>query len=90
MPASEAELCIAEAQSGYHLPKEIRRVLTLTNRPEGFVGESYIASFNANDLIQSWRDAQHSRLDWSPSPASVEVNSWVSILEWNSQKRPSF
>jgi hypothetical protein len=57
-PATEAGLRPIEEQIGYRLPEELRRVLTLASRPEGFVGESYIAFFNTDDLIRNWRDAQ--------------------------------
>jgi hypothetical protein len=64
--ATEAVLQSIESQIGYRLPREIRTVLTFANRPEGFVGESYIAFFNPEDVIQGWREAQDSAPGFVP------------------------
>jgi SMI1 / KNR4 family (SUKH-1) len=64
--ATEAELCEVESHMGRRLPDEIRHVLNTKNRPEGFIGKSYVAFFNTHDLIQCWRDAQESAPGFVP------------------------
>jgi len=50
-PASEADLLKLESQNGTNLPDEIRRLLTLTFSPAGFVGRSYIDFFTIRDML---------------------------------------
>ena len=57
-PATEAGLRTVESQIGCRLPDAIRFTLTRAYRPEGFVGESYIAFFTIDDMLRCWRDAQ--------------------------------
>ncbi len=53
-------------------------MVTTANRPEGFVGESYIAFFSLDDLAQSWRDAQESPRGFIPF-ASNGAGEWYGI-----------
>jgi cell wall assembly regulator SMI1 len=57
-PAAENEIQAVESQIGCRLPDEIRHVLGKAYRPEGLVGESYIAFLSNDELLQSWRGAQ--------------------------------
>ena len=53
--ASEAEVQSAEQLIGHRLPDELRQVLLRFERPEGFLGESYIRFFDLSELIKCWR-----------------------------------
>jgi len=77
-PATEAALYGVESLIGYRLPDELRHVLTLANRPEGFVGKSYLAFFNTDDLIQRWRDAQEAACGLVPF-ASNGAGEWYGL-----------
>ena len=79
-PATEAKLQSIELRIGYRLPDEVRRVLALGNRPEGAVGDSYIArsSIARTYLNVGWmhRSAQTASF---PSPATAAANGTASI-----------
>ncbi len=77
-PTTEAGLQGVESHIGCRLPDEVRRVLTLANRPEGFVGESYIAFFDTDGLIQCWRDAQEAACGFVPF-ASNGGGEWYGV-----------
>lgn len=86
-PATEAKLQSVELRIGYRLPDEVRRVLVLGNRPEGAVGDSYIAFFNSEDLLQCWLDAQASAEGFVPF-ASNGGGEWYGLD--SRQSSPAF
>jgi hypothetical protein len=86
-PATEAKVQSVELRIGYRLPDEVRRVLVLGNRPEGFVGDSYIAFLNGEDLIQCWLDAQASAGGFVPF-ASNGGGEWYGLD--SRQSSPAF
>jgi len=47
-----------ESRVGHRFPDELRRILATACRPEGFVGQSYIAFLDPEDLIQCWTSAR--------------------------------
>lgn len=55
--AGEAEVQSAEQLIGRRLPEELRQVLLRFERPEGFLGESYIRFFDISELIKCWKMA---------------------------------
>jgi SMI1 / KNR4 family (SUKH-1) len=77
-PATESQLRNIESQIGLRLPDPVRFVMTTLYRPEGFVGESYIAFFTLDDLAQSWRDAQGGARGFIPF-ASNGAGEWYGI-----------
>jgi len=54
----EADLEAVETCISCRLPDELRHVLLIANRPEAFIGESYIAFFNLDDIVQRWCEVQ--------------------------------
>jgi hypothetical protein len=79
-PAVETRLREVESQTGCRLPDEVRNILTLGNKQEGFVGASFIAFFDADDLIRCWHDAQDSARGFVPfaSNGGGEYYGWDS------------
>jgi hypothetical protein len=57
-PATEQELQEVESEIGNRMPEPLRQLLLTSGSPEGFLGESYIAFFNATDIAACWRQAQ--------------------------------
>jgi hypothetical protein len=55
---TESRVRDVESHIGCRLLDEVRRVLKGPHRPEGFVGESYIAFFDSDPLLLCWREAQ--------------------------------
>ncbi len=53
--ASEAEVQAAEQLIGHRFPEGLRHVLLGFERPEGFLGESYIRFFDTSELIKCWK-----------------------------------
>jgi hypothetical protein len=56
--AAESRVRDVESHIGCRLLDELHRVLRSTDAPMGFVGKSYIAFFNYEDLLLCWREAQ--------------------------------
>jgi|ERR1017187_5898858 hypothetical protein len=90
---TEAGLRWVESQVGRRLPDGVRRVLALADRPEGLIGESYIAFFNADDLVRCWRDGQDSHKRWIADcerrrePAGLLV--WIASPKRPGERRSS-
>jgi len=49
-PVAEEEIQQVESEIGHHIPGPLRQLLLTSGGPEGFLGESYIAFFNASDM----------------------------------------
>jgi hypothetical protein len=75
---TEAHLGAVESQMGLQLPAPVRLVLTTTHRPEGFVGESYIAFFTVDDLAQCWAEAQRTSPGFIPFASNGAVE-WYGL-----------
>jgi hypothetical protein len=56
-PVAQEEIQKLESEIGHPFPKPLRELLT-SGGPEGFLGETYIAFFNASDITACWRQAQ--------------------------------
>jgi hypothetical protein len=51
-PATDVEVKRLESLIGFGLPEQIRLVFLTANRAEGFVGKSYLAFFDVDDVVQ--------------------------------------
>jgi hypothetical protein len=57
-PATEADMQQAATLFGARLPEGLCQVLSGFERPEGFLGESYIRFFDVPELLKCWQLAQ--------------------------------
>jgi hypothetical protein len=78
VPPADSHLQAVEAHMGVRLPAPVRLVLTTAHRPEGFVGDSYIAFFAVDDLARCWADAQRTAPGFIPF-ASNGAGEWYGI-----------
>ena len=65
-PVAEEEIQQVESEIGHHIPGPLRQLLVTSGGPEGFLGESYIAFFNASDIAACWRQAQQMAAGFVP------------------------
>ena len=55
---TESEIQTAETEIGHMLPEPFRTILARFNGPEEFIGQSYIAFFDLQRVVEQWRDSQ--------------------------------
>jgi SMI1 / KNR4 family (SUKH-1) len=65
-PIAEEEIQKVESEIGNRIPEPLRQLLLTSGSPEGFLGESYIAFFNATDITACWREAQQMAVGFVP------------------------
>ena len=57
-PDTEQKIQELESEIGSRVPEPLRQLLLISGSQEGFLGESYIAFFNASEIAACWHQAQ--------------------------------
>jgi hypothetical protein len=77
-PDAELRLRAVESAMSFRLPDPVRFLLTTADRPEGSVGDSYIAFFAVDDLAQCCADVRSAAPGFIPF-ASNGAGEWYGI-----------
>ncbi|MEP7367308.1 MAG: SMI1/KNR4 family protein [Acidobacteriota bacterium] len=75
---SEADIREMGSRIGQQLPDELRLLLITANQPEGFVGNSYVAFFDVEEIVGCWLQAKESVHDFVPF-ASNGSGEWYGL-----------